>query len=88
VDVFFDAASRPRRLVSEVKDPGSGASKRQVLTLSGDIEAAGIHWPREVKITWDGQPYFDLAITSLRVMEKLEDERLAGPKATEKEAAR
>jgi hypothetical protein len=88
VDVFFDAANRPRRLVSEVKDPGSGASKRQVLALLGDIEAAGIHWPREIRITWDEKPYFDLTITSLRVLEKLEDERLAGPKAGEKEALR
>jgi hypothetical protein len=90
VDVYLDAGSRPRRLVSEVKIPGpgyvpgSGATKRQVVTLSGDIEAGGIHWPRELKITWDDRPYFDLTITSLGMMEKLEDERLAGPKAPEK----
>lgn len=79
VEVYFDESNRPRKLVDEVTDPTSGANRRQVVTLEGDITSAGIHWPRALHITWDGKPYFDLEIADLRVQRRLEDDRLAGP---------
>lgn len=71
VDVYLDVASLPLRLIDEIQDPTSGAKKRQVVTLSGDLTAGGIHWPRELRITWDGQPYFDLTISNLKVQRGL-----------------
>jgi hypothetical protein len=79
VEVFFDEAARPRRLVSEVTDPTSGQKRRQAVTLEGELEASGIRWPRALRITWDDRPYFDLEIGALQVLPKLLDERLAGP---------
>jgi dienelactone hydrolase len=76
VEVYFDEAARPRRLVSEITDPASGAKQRQVVTLEGDAGAAGIHWPRALHIAWDDKPYFDLEISALEVMPKLHDARL------------
>jgi len=79
VDMFFDTAHRPIRLVCEVTDPGSTQTRRQEMTLSGDLEAGGLRWPRELSITWDGRPYFDLTVSNLRVLPRLEDARFADP---------
>ena len=65
--------------MSEVTDPGSGERKRQEVTLHGDLKAGGLHWPRELHITWDGRPYFDLTISNLRVLSRLEEPLLADP---------
>ena len=51
----------------------------QDLWLSGTIEAHGVRWPREIRITMNGAPYFDLTITRLQVDSQLVEPYLAGP---------
>jgi hypothetical protein len=46
---------------------------------SGVIEADGVRGPREIRITMDGEPYFDLAISRLRLESRLVEPYLAGP---------
>lgn len=62
VEAFFDDSGRLARLRTRITDP---ATKRQVLedvALEGTIEAAGVRWPRTIRITWDGAPFFDLQL--------------------------
>ena len=58
----------------------SGAPVRQDVWLSGSIEAAGVRWPRTLRITQDGAPFFDLTLRSLRVQRAVSDTLLAGPR--------
>jgi hypothetical protein len=48
--------------------------------LSGALEAGGVRWPRELRLTMNGAPYFELAARALAVRERLDDPRLAGPR--------
>jgi len=79
VELFFDPAGRLSHLRVAVRDAGGGAPKRQDVWLSGTMEASGIRWFREMKLTMDGEPYFDLTLRALRVMPRVDDPRLAGP---------
>jgi hypothetical protein len=81
VDLYFSANGRLAHLRADVHDAASAATKRQDMWLSGTIESAGVRWFREMKMTMDGEPYFDLTVRSLRVMRRIDDPRLAGPPA-------
>jgi hypothetical protein len=80
VDLYFDLTGRLSHLVVAVQDPGGGAPRRQDVWLAGTIEAGGIRWFREMKLTMDGEPYFDLTLRSLSVMPRVDDPRLSGPR--------
>ncbi|HEU0016204.1 MAG TPA: hypothetical protein VFQ45_21170 [Longimicrobium sp.] len=79
VDLYFDPAGRLVRLRTEVADPEGGPAVRQDVWLSGVMEAGGVRWPAELRITQDGAPYFTLSMRNLRVLPRLDDPRLRGP---------
>ena len=78
VELFFEAAGRLAHLRVQVQDPSGGAPVRQDAWLSGVIEAGGVRWPRELRLTVNGAPYFDLTLRSFRVLPRVDDPRLSG----------
>lgn len=80
VDVFVDGEGRVVRLRTTVAHPASGAPARQELLFGGALSAGGIRWPRTMRITLDGAPYFDLEMRNLRLLSRLDDALLSGPR--------
>jgi hypothetical protein len=58
----------------------SGNPAVEAVWLVGAVEAGGVRWPRSVRPTLDGAPYFELEIRTLRVMAGLDEALLAGPR--------
>ena len=79
VFAYVDAAGRLAHLRLQIADPRTGGRAWQDLWLSGVIESDGVRWPRAIRITMDGAPYFDLTIGRLRVESRLVEPYLAGP---------
>jgi hypothetical protein len=38
-----------------------------------------VRWPRSIRLTMNGAPYFALTLRTLRAAERVTDPRLAGP---------
>ena len=68
VQLFFAADGRIARVRTQVTEPSSGRQVVEDLVTTGTITANGVHWPRSIVITWDGKPYFDMAIRELEVL--------------------
>ena len=81
VELYVDWAGRLSHIRSSVRDASTGAPVRQDIWLSGTIEAAGVRWPRRIRITLDDAPYFTMTLRSLRITERIDDPRLNGPPA-------
>lgn len=80
VELFVDGAGRLAHLRMVLPDGYDGRPVRQDVWLAGSIEAEGVRWPRTIRITQDGAPFFDLALRSLRVQPAVTDTLLAGPR--------
>lgn len=80
VSAYVDENGRLAHLRLRITDARTGGQAWQDLWLSGVVEAGGVRWPREIRITMDGAPYFDLTIGSLRVEPQLVEPYLAGPR--------
>ena len=76
----MDGAGRLAHLRVVLPDGYDGRPVRQDVWLAGSIEAEGVRWPRTIRITQDGAPFFDLALRSLRVQPAVTDTLLAGPR--------
>jgi hypothetical protein len=76
VDLFFDADARLRKLSLETLDPVTNTRRRQNVKLDGEIESRGVRWFKQLSITWENEPYFELTILSLEVLPGLVDPRL------------
>ncbi len=76
VDLFFDADGRLRRLSLETLDPITNTRRRQNVKLDGEIVSKGIRWFKQLAITWENEPYFELTIVTLNVLPGLADPRL------------
>ncbi len=79
IELYVDASGRLAHLRTHVADPAGGPAVRQDTWLSGEIEAAGVRWPRDLRITLNGQPFFAMTLRTLRVHRRVEDPRLRGP---------
>jgi len=79
VEVYVDADGRLAHLRTRVQDPSGGAPQRQDVWLAGTLEAGGVRWFREMRLTMNGAPYFGLTLRSLRVLPRVDDRRLSGP---------
>jgi hypothetical protein len=79
VDVYVDSAGRMSHLRATIADPNGGSTVREELWFTGVIEDAGVRWPREIRITLAGAPYFDLTVTRFKAQPSLRDPRLLGP---------
>jgi hypothetical protein len=80
-------SARPREYVGPLGDsPEAIVERDRRLTpmpptvLAGTIEADGARWPRNVRLTLDGARYFELEIRTLRVLLRLDEPLLAGPR--------
>jgi hypothetical protein len=80
VDVYVDAKGALRHLRLLVANPRGGDPVTQDAWLEGTLEADGVRWPRSLHLTMNGAQYFDLTMRSLRVLPRLEDPLLAGPR--------
>lgn len=80
VTLYVDARGRLAHLRTRIVDAASGKPVEQDVWLAGAIEADGVRWPRELRLTLGGAPYFDLTLRSLRVLPRLQDSLLAGPR--------
>jgi hypothetical protein len=80
VELYVDDTGRLVHLRARVTDALSGEPATQDFWLAGTIEADGVRWPRSLRLTQNGVPYFELEIKSLRVLPRVEDAVLAGPR--------
>jgi hypothetical protein len=80
VDVHVDSTGRVSHLRTTVTDASTGAPTREDVWLDGEIEAGGVRWPRTLRFTLEGAPYFDLTLRTLRAEARLRDTLLAGPR--------
>jgi hypothetical protein len=80
VDLYVDSTGRLAHLRTRVTDAMSGNPAVEDVWLAGVVEADGVRWPRSVRLTLDGAPYFELEIRTLRVMARLDEAGLAGPR--------
>jgi hypothetical protein len=79
VDLYVDGTGRLAHLRTRVTDAMSGNPAVEDVWLGGVVEADGVRWPRSVRLTLDGKPYFELEIRTLRVLPRLQESLLAGP---------
>lgn len=78
VTMYFDRDARVARMrTAFATDSGPGA--RQDIRLDGTIESNGVHWFRRMVITRDGQPYYEMELSTLQVLPRLTDPLLRGP---------
>jgi hypothetical protein len=61
-ELFFDARNRLVAIENRVPDPEHGEPVAQRFSFEGDIADRGVHWPRAVRISHDGKPYFELRL--------------------------
>ena len=79
VKAYFDPSDgRPGHLRLRVTDPGSGRQVVEDVWSTGLIEGGGIRWPRDLRLTWDGVPYFAMTLVSFTPRPRLDDPP-AGP---------
>ena len=76
VDLFFDAESRLRRMSLETLDPVTNTRRRQNVRLEGEVVSRGVRWFKQLTITWESEPYFELTISTFDVLPGLADPRL------------
>jgi hypothetical protein len=77
VEMFFDPESgRLRRLSLETLDPVTNTRRRQNARLDGEVVSKGVRWFKQLSLTWENEPYFDLTITTFDVLPGLADPRL------------
>lgn len=70
--LYFTPDARLSRIVTTVTDPTSGADLPQELRFTGEIAADGIRWPRRIQVIQKGMTFFDLELSSLQTLEKLD----------------
>lgn len=80
VELYVDAAGRTSRIRMQVRDAATGAPVVQDAWLGGTIEDGGVRWPRTLRLTHGGAPYFDLTLRTFRVLPAIRDTLLAGPR--------
>lgn len=80
VDAYFNKDGRMVWLRTTVVHPLTGAQAREDMSFVGSLKGGGIVWPRELHITLDGAPYFDLTMRNLGVAPRLGDAVLHGPR--------
>ena len=67
VTIFFNDAGRPTRLRTMVFDPASKQRIEEELQFEGDVESAGVRWPRRIRILQSARLFFELEITEFSV---------------------
>ena len=76
----MDSTGRLSHVRLTVADPNGGPPVRQDAWLDGELEAGGIRWPRRLRLTMNGAPYFELRMRDLKMSDRVNDPLLSGPK--------
>ena len=66
-DLYFDASANLVRLEDTVPAAEGPGRVLQRFDFEGAITANGIRWPKTIRISQDGKPYFELRIATLEV---------------------
>ena len=61
-DMYFTTQGRLAYLTDAVPDPEGTGMVTQRFDFEGSIDGAGVHWPRTLRITQNGRPYFELRL--------------------------
>ena len=77
VELYVDRTGRASRIRTHVSDPAGPVL--QDVHLGGEIRDAGVRWPRTLRITQRGVPFFDMTLRTFRVLPAIRDTLLAGP---------
>jgi len=77
--LYVDDEGRLAHVRLQVPGAETGELEWQDAWLTGVVEGSGIRWPRELHLTRNGEPYFDLSVKALRVRDQLVDTLLNGP---------
>ena len=77
--LYEDDEGRLVHVRLQVPGAETGELEWQDAWLTGVVEVSGIRWPRELHLTRNGEPYFDLSVKALRVGDRLADTLLNGP---------
>jgi hypothetical protein len=80
VELYVDATGRLSRIRARIHDATTGNPVVQEAWLSGETESGGVRWPRTMRLTQDGAPFFDLTLKTFRVLPAIQDTLLAGPR--------
>lgn len=80
VELYVDGTGRLSRIRARIHDAATGNPVVQEAWLGGDIEDAGVRWPRTMRLTQDGAPFFDLTLKTFRALPAIRDSLLAGPR--------
>lgn len=68
--LWFDGQARLKALTNTVGSPDGGQRINQRFEFGGSVGANGIIWPREISISQNGKPFFDLTITRFEARPK------------------
>ena len=77
--LYFGSDDRLVRIRTMLAPVADAPPMAEELTLSGTMQAGGLRWFRRLSITRDGQPFFEMELTSFEPLPRLGDSRLAGP---------
>lgn len=80
VELYVDDDGRLAHLRTRVVDASTGERITQDVWLEGIIESAGARWPRRIYLTMAGAPFFDLTLRTFRVIPRVTDPLVAGPR--------
>jgi hypothetical protein len=82
VTMYFDHTGRVSHMATTFATLGRTAEDAQDILLSGTRDVEGITWFRQMTITRNGKPYFEMEITKLHAVPRISDSlfaRLARP---------
>jgi hypothetical protein len=72
VEALFDESGRLARLRTHVSHPADNSDILQEVTFEGSISAAGVRWPRTLRISQDGKPFFEMQLTEFSLATRAE----------------
>jgi hypothetical protein len=81
VSLYFDKATG-QLLKSETKgkDPTTGPKDFKAETFYSDYKnVSGVNTPHKVRVTRDGKPFMNMEMTSVKLLDKLDDKEFAKP---------
>jgi len=66
--LWFDARAHLVALSNVVESPDGNGTTQQRFDFSGAIESNGVRWPRSIRITQDGKPFFELTLNAFEAL--------------------
>lgn len=69
-ELYFHGDGRLAYLTSSVPAPDGDGNVAQRFDFEGTIEAGGVRWPRTLRISQSGQPYFELRLLTFHATPK------------------